>query len=127
MENIRKKLLAIEEEMVVAYNEGDFDKFLYYFDEEMIGFSSTAQNRLGGLEELKKTMEFYYNQSEISEYQISSPVVQVFDGFAIVSFYWNVSMINGTDRKEINGRGSHVFTKQGDHWKIVHEHFSKTH
>ena len=117
--------MRIEEEMVNAFNKGDVENILYYFDSDLIGFSSTIHERLGGLEEIQKTFEYYLNQSAKMEFNISSPLVQVYDCTAIVSFYWTVAMINNSSRREINGRGTHLFVKKDDKWKIIHEHFSR--
>lgn len=127
MEQIKKQLITIEEEMATAFNKGDVDNILYYFDQDLIGFSSTIHERLGGLEELRKTFEYYLNQSEKMEVNITSPVVQVFGDTAVVSFYWVVALMSNSNRREINGRGSHFYIKKSDQWKIVHEHFSRAH
>lgn len=125
MGQIEQQLISIEEEMAKAFNKGDVENILYYFDENLIGFSSTIHERLGGLEELQKTFEYYLNQSAKMECNISSPIVQVFDNTAIVSFYWTVALINNSNRKEINGRGTHLYIKRNGNWKIIHEHFSR--
>lgn len=127
MENVKKQLIEIEEAMVKSFNENKIEESLGFFDTKFIGFSSTAHDRLGGLDALKQTFEYYLNQSTDMEFHISSPVVQLFDQTAVVSFYWVVVLITGDSRKEINGRGTHVFNKIDNKWKIVHEHFSKAH
>ena len=127
MTEIEKVIIGKEEQMVDAFNRGDIDSVLTFFAPEVICFSSTMLERIGGLEEFKKTFEFYNTQSREMEYYIFSPIVQEYGDSVIVSFYWVVALIDGTSRKEMNGRGSHVFVKKEDEWKIVHEHFSRAH
>jgi ketosteroid isomerase-like protein len=43
---------------------------------------------------------------------------------AVATFYWTVQLGRG---RKIHGRGTHVFTKQGKSWRVVHEHFSRAH
>ena len=125
MNDIEKIIIEKEEEMVDAFNRGNLEKVLSYFDKEVICFSSTMLERVGGLDEFRKTFEYYNRQSTDIEYFIFSPVVQHFGDTAIVSFYWVVALLEGASRKEMNGRGSHVYVKQEEDWVIVHEHFSR--
>ena len=125
MEDIKKEILSIEENIVKAFNKGKIDEIMQYFNEDLLAFSSTAHERLGGLKEFKKTFEYYLDQSQNMEYQISSPLVKVFDNAAFITFYWVVALTGVSSRKEIHGRGSHFFIKRDGDWKIVHEHYSR--
>ncbi len=127
MKEIEKIIISKEEQMVNAFNKGDIKSVLEFFDTDVIAFSSTMLERIGGLDEFKKTFEFYNKNTHDIEYFIFSPIVQVFGDCALASFYWVVALIEGSSRKEMNGRGSHLFVKKGDDWKIVHEHFSRAH
>jgi ketosteroid isomerase-like protein len=124
---MEKLFLEKEQQIVDAFNSGDIEKILSFFDKDVIVFSSTAHERLGGLDELKKTFEYYINQSAKMECSFSSPVIQITENTTVVTFYWLVTLINESNRQEIHGRGSHVYIKKGDDWKIIHEHFSRAH
>lgn len=128
MDTTEKILLNIEEEMSTAFNQGDLDTVLSCFDKNVVGFSSTIHDRLSGFSQLRKTFEFYLNESGRMEYFISQPKVQIHECTAIVSFYWTVAIIHGSSRHEIAGRGTHVYVrKENDKWTIIHEHFSRAH
>ncbi len=127
MDALRAKLIEMEEELALAFNNGDLDKLMGFFDKEIVGFSSTIHERYTGLIELKHTFEYYLNESGKMEYYISSPLVQFHDCTAIISFYWTVAIIHGNSRHEIGGRGTHVLVQKENEWKIVHEHFSREH
>lgn len=127
MEGIENVILALEEDQVEAFNKGDIDKILSYYDSDIIGFSSTKHDRFIGLEDLRKTFEYYLQKTSKLEYSMSDPSVQVHGDIAILSFYWLVVMVFGKTRREVQGRGSHVYMKKNDEWKIVHEHFSRAH
>ena len=110
--------------MVQAYNNGQISKVIEFFDNDVIAFSSTKHERIGGLQEFVNTFHFYQRSAKSVEYQISSPLVQNFDDFAIVSFYWVVTQITDAGKNEINGRGSHLYRKFGkeDYDSWVHYH-----
>jgi ketosteroid isomerase-like protein len=127
MSEIIDDIIHIETEQAAAFNRSDLDAAIGCFDQEMVGFSSTKHERLAGLEALRETFEYYLKQAGKVEYNIVSPMVQVVGETAIVSFYWTVAFGDSPHRREINGRGSHVFARKNGQWKIVHEHFSRAH
>ena len=127
MEGIDSLILSLEQEQVEAFNRGDIDKILSYFDPDIVGFSSTRHDRFVGLEDLRKTFEYYLQKTSRLEYSIQDPSVQVFEDTAILSFCWLAVMVFGKTRREVQGRGSHVYRKINGDWKIVHEHFSRAH
>jgi ketosteroid isomerase-like protein len=127
MEGAKQEILRLEGELVDAFNEGDIDRVLTYFDPELTGFSSTQHMRLASLDELRKTFEYYISQAPKVDYIISDPHIRPMGDMALLTFYWAVRMRNGKKRKPIEGRGTHVFLKKNGAWKIVHEHFSRAH
>ena len=127
MEDIKNFILSLEREQVEAFNRGDVDKILSFFSPDINGFSSTKHDRFRGLEELRGTFGYYLQKTSKLEYSISDPTVQIYGDTAILSFYWLVAMTFGKTRREVQGRGSHVYRKMNGNWKIVHEHFSRAH
>jgi ketosteroid isomerase-like protein len=127
MESIEKLIIETEEKQVDAFNQADVDKILGFFDPDIVCFSSTKHERLVGQDALRGTFEYYLKEAEKVEYSISEPSVQLYGDTAILTFYWLVTLINGAKRREIHGRGSHVYFKRDGEWKIVHEHFSRAH
>ena len=128
MNAVEKQILDVEQKTVDAFNAARVDEILNYFDEELIGFSSTQHERLVGLESLRDTFLYYLKEAEKVEYSITSPLVKMLnETTAILTFYWLVVLINGNRRREIHGRGTHVFVKKNGAWKIIHEHFSRAH
>jgi len=121
-------ILGIEKAMSDAFNAGKVEEILKYFDEELIEFSSTKPERLMGISALRETFNFYLKEADHLEFNIVSPIIKIIDeNAAIATFYWLVVLINGKTRREIQGRGTHVFLKKDEGWKIIHEHFSRSH
>ncbi|MFQ5750660.1 MAG: YybH family protein [bacterium] len=127
MADIDKEITKIEEDMAVAFNRKEVDKVLTFFEPDMVGFSSTTHERVQGLDALRKTFEYYLKEGEKVEYSISNVLVQLFGNIAVASFHWVVNIDDGHRVHEIPGRGTHVFHKKNEDWRVVHEHFSRAH
>jgi ketosteroid isomerase-like protein len=124
MTSVEREILRMERLQAADFNRRDLDAIVEQFEPSFVGFSSTRHKRIAGRAALKKTFEHYLDQSPRVRYRIAEPRVQALDGTAVVSFYWVVELSPG---HRIQGRGSHVLIKRGDRWRIVHEHFSRTH
>ena len=127
MANLLDELIAIEESCAKAFNKKDLDSLLKNFSEKISGFSSTEHDRFQGQAELKKTFEYYLAEADNVTYEIMNPVATDLGEIAILSFYWRVTLLRRNKRVEIPGRGTHVFQKKDNKWKIIHEHFSRAH
>ncbi len=127
MTKVEKAILDIEKKQAAAFNQGDLKTVLDFFDRGIVCFSSTQHERVAGRAGLRRTFEYYLKEADNVQYRITQPVVQVYGDTAIASFYWTVTLRNGSKRHKIEGRGSHVFVNQKGTWKIVHEHFSRAH
>lgn len=127
MSEVEKQIVNIENEIAAAFNRRDVAGLANFFDEGMIGFSSTKHERLRGLEALRNTFNFYLQQSAKVEFALDEIKVQHLGLSAVSTFYWSVTLGSNDGEREIHGRGSHVFVEKNGTWKIVHEHFSRSH
>ena len=124
MTTAEREILSLERQQAAHFNDRDIEAILQQFAPAFVGFSSTRHKRIAGRAALEKTFHHYLRQSPRTRYRIRQPLVQVFDGMAVASFYWTVEL---SPARRIEGRGSHVFAKRGGRWQIVHEHFSRAH
>ncbi len=127
MEELLQQLVELENQCARAFNRRDIDEILKHFAADISGFSSTKHERFSGKNELRETFEYYLSEAEDVSFEIMNPAVMKIQDTAIMSFYWMVTLKSGTTKKEIPGRGTHAYKKQGDTWQIVHEHFSRAH
>ncbi len=127
MASAQQAILAIEKELVRDFNTGKTSDLLAHFHPQVVGFSSTKQQRISGPAAMRKTFDYYRHASSKMKYVIGRPQVQVFGDTAVATFTWTVELGAGRPRHSIHGRGSHVFVRKGDKWQIVHEHFSRAH
>jgi len=119
---IRQQILRVEREQSRAINRGDVRAALRTFHKDFIGFSSTRHERIRGLAALAKTFHYYLKRAPKMAYHIEQPHVHASGNSTVATFYWTVGLGKG---RRVRGRGTHVFTRQGKNWRIVHEHFSR--
>lgn len=124
MTAVEREILRLERQQVADFNRRDLKALLEQFEPGFVGFSSTRHKRIAGRAALKRTFEHYLDQSPRVRYRIAEPRVQLFGETAVVSFYWVVEL---SRRHRVEGRGSHVFIRHGNQWRIAHEHFSRSH
>jgi len=120
----QRQILRLERQQEKDFNRRKLRGLLAQFSPGFVGFSSTRHQRIAGRAALQKTFQHYLQQSPRVRYRITQPRVQAFDGAAVASFYWTVSL---SPRRQVRGRGSHVFIKRDHQWQIVHEHCSRAH
>jgi ketosteroid isomerase-like protein len=123
-ESARTQILGLEREQVRAVNRGDVPAAVRMFAKDFVGFSSTRHERIRGLGALRRTFLYYLKRSPKMTYRIEQPRIQVSGSAAVATFYWTVGLGGG---RHVRGRGTHVFTRQGKTWRVVHEHFSRAH
>lgn len=120
----RQEILRLEREQARAFNSGDVKGATRMFEKGFVGFSSTKHTRIRGLSALGKTFRYYLRRAPKISYKIQQPQLQVSGNVAVATFYWTVKLGR---RGSIRGRGTHVFTRKGKVWRVVHEHFSRAH
>jgi len=117
-------ILRMEREQARAINRGDIRAATRMFDRSFVGFSSTQHKRIRGLAALARTFRYYLRHAPGMRYHIAQPQVHSSGATAVATFYWDVAL----GRKRIvHGRGTHVFARKGNSWRVVHEHFSRAH
>ncbi len=118
----QKEILRLEREQARAINRGDVSGALRMFDRSFVGFSSTQHERIRGLRALACTFHYYLKRAPRMTYHIEQPHVHSNGTTAVATFYWRVGLSRG---RSVRGRGTHVFTKTGKNWRVIHEHFSR--
>ena len=127
MDIFEKAITDIEKTIVKYFNERNVSGIIGFFIKNFTGFSSTRHERLTNLAQLRKTFLYYLHEGDKVTYSINNLKAHIYGELALTTFYWKVTIRKGKKTKSVNGRGSHVFLMQDESWKIVHEHYSKTH
>ena len=121
---VQTQILRLEREHAAAFNAADVRGATKMFAPGFVGFSSTRHARIRGITALANTFTYYLERSPKMKYTIQQAKVDVHGTMAVATFYWKVSPARGGS---IRGRGTHVFTRKGKAWRVVHEHYSRAH
>lgn len=119
--DISETIIALEKKALEKWNQGDPSGYLDLSAEDVTYFDPFLEQRLEGLDSLKKYYEPIKGQINISKYEMLNPKVIAMKNMAVLTFTLhsykadNISKWNCTEvyRLEPNGQ-----------WKIVHTHWS---
>ncbi len=119
--NISETIIALEKEALKKWNLGDPSGYLDLSADDVTYFDPSIEQRLDGLDNLKKYYEPIKGQIKVSKYKMINPKVVATNDMAVLTFNLNsykedkVHKWNCTEvyRLEPNGK-----------WKIVQTHWS---
>jgi ketosteroid isomerase-like protein len=119
--DISETIIALEKGALEKWNQGDPSGYLDLSADDVTYFDPSIEQRLDGLDKLKKYYGPIKGQIHVSKYEMLNPNVTATNDMAVLTFNLlsykdeNVSKWNCTEvyRLEPNG-----------HWKIVHTHWS---
>jgi ketosteroid isomerase-like protein len=119
--NISETIIALEKEALKKWNLGDPSGYLDLSADDVTYFDPSIEQRLDGLDNLKKYYEPIKGQINVSKYEMINPKVVATNDMAVLTFNlhsykedkvhkWNCTEVY---RLEPNGK-----------WKIVQTHWS---
>lgn len=119
--NISETIIALEKGALEKWNQGDPSGYLDLSADDVTYFDPSIEQRLDGLDNLKKYYEPIKGQINVSKYEMLNPKVTATDDMAVLTFNlhsykadkvfkWNCTEVY---RHEPNGQ-----------WKIVQTHWS---
>jgi ketosteroid isomerase-like protein len=119
--DISETIIALEKGALEKWNQGDPSGYLDLSADDLTYFDPSIEQRLDGLDNLKKYYEPIKGQIQVTKYEMVNPTVTATNDMAVLTFNLhsykaeNVSKWNCTEvyRLEPNGK-----------WKIVHTHWS---
>lgn len=120
-EDIKAAIIALEEQALRLWNNGNPDGFIELCDDDVVYMDPAFENKLEG----KKALENYYNtvrgKIRIDTYKIINPVVQLSSEIAVLVYNYEahrdgmIFKMNCTEVYKLNA---------AKHWKITHTHWS---
>lgn len=119
--NISETIIALEKRALEKWNHGDPSGYLDLSAEDVTYFDPFLEQRLEGIDSLKKYYKPIEGQINVSKYEMLNPKVIAVNDMAVLTFTLhsykvdNISKWNCTEvyRLEPNGQ-----------WKIIHTHWS---
>jgi ketosteroid isomerase-like protein len=114
-------IIALEKAALEKWNQGNPDGYLDISADDVVYFDPFTEQRLDGLEALKKHYEPIKGQIHVSRYEMPNPKVQAVNEMAVLTF--NLFSYSGDEVSKWNCTEVYRFEKSGK-WKIVQTHWS---
>lgn len=121
-ETIAKEVLALEQVALERWGKGDPDAYLDITADDVSYFDPFLNQRLDGIESLRKWYGAYRGRVRISFDEIDEPRVQVMGDTAILT----MQFISHSSVGKARWNCTEVYQERAAGWRIVHTHWSPT-
>lgn len=119
--DITATIIALEKSALEKWYQGDPGGYLDLSADDVVYFDPFLEQRLDGLENLKKYYEPIKGQINVSKYEMLNPKVQAVNEMAVLTF--NLSAQEGDNESKWNCTEVYRLEKNGQ-WKIIQTHWS---
>ncbi|UCE18890.1 MAG: nuclear transport factor 2 family protein [Gemmatimonadota bacterium] len=121
-ENIEKKIMAVLNEQMRYWNDGDIEQYMAGYDRsDSLRFASGGKVSYGWENTLERYKNGYPNKETMGTLQFSNIDVSVISGDAALVFgKWELQKEN----EHPWGLFTLIFQQTNDGWRIVHDHTS---
>ena len=119
--DISDTIIALEKRALEKWNKGDPTGYLDLSAEDVTYFDPAIEQRLDGLDNLKKYYEPIKGQVNVSKYEMINPKVTTTNNMAVLTF----NLHSYKDDKVFKWNCSEVYRLEPNgQWKIVQTHWS---
>ncbi len=119
--DISKTIIALEKQALEKWNQGDPSGYLNLSADDVSYFDPAIEQRLDGLDGLKKYYEPIKGLINVSKYEMRNPLVTATNNMAVLTF--NLISYHGDQASRWNCTEVYRLEPSGQ-WKIVHTHWS---
>ncbi len=120
-ENLGAIIIAMEKAALEKWNQGNPSGYLDIYAEDITYFDPFQEKRFDGFEKMKVFYESLQGMSQVENYEMIDPVVQIAGEAAVLSY--NLLSYSGSETFHWNC--TEVYRQQPDkQWKIIHNHWS---
>jgi ketosteroid isomerase-like protein len=114
-------IIALEKSALQKWNQGDPGGYLDISAADVVYFDPYTEQRLDGLESLKKYYEPIKGEARVSKYEMLNPKVQATSDMAVLTF--NLYSYEGD--RVVKWNCTEVYRREnGGYWKIIQTHWS---
>ncbi len=104
------------------FAKGDVDGMLSYFDADYSGWDVNDPLPTGKTS-TEKGLKHFLAGNEIVLYNIQPVAINVHDNFAIVHYYYSMTVKNAEGKERFNnGRWTDILLKKGGKWMLIGDH-----
>ena len=119
--DISETIIALEKGALEKWNQGDPSGYLDLSADDVTYFDPSIEQRLDGLDGLKKYYEPIKGQIHVSKYEMLNPKVTATNDMAVLTF--NLLSYEADQSSKWNCTEVYRLEPNGQ-WKIVHTHWS---
>lgn len=120
-EDIQAAIIALEEQALALWNDGNPDGFLELSTDDVVYFDPTFEKKFKGKKALAAYYEGFRGKNKIDSYKMIEPVVQVMSGSAVLAYDYEACR----DGQRYRMQCTEVYKLDADgQWKIIHTHWS---
>jgi ketosteroid isomerase-like protein len=126
-QKISKEVWRFVQEMNRLWTEaGTPEKLRDYFHPSMITIAPSERLRIEGQEACVNAWRQYVETTNILDWKEIDPKIQIYGegNFAVVSYYFDLSIEMKDQHIDIGGRDMLVLAKEDGHWWVIADQFS---
>jgi len=119
--DISETIIALEKGALEKWNQGDPSGYLNLSAEDVTYFDPATEQRLDGLDNLRKYYKPMEGQINVSKYEMLNPKVTAMNDMAVLTF----SLHSYKEDKVFKWNCTEVYRLGSNgQWKIIHTHWS---
>ena|SRR5581483_511762 len=115
------EILTLERQTMEGWQRGNPDPVLALSAPEITYFHVITEQRVDGLDALRKLFEPYRGRPLFDGYEIADPKVQISGRVAVLTY--RLVTRNGPTVRHWNG--TQVYEQKKEGWRIIHSHWSQ--
>jgi ketosteroid isomerase-like protein len=119
--DISETIISLEKSALEKWNQGDPSGYIDLSANDVVYFDPFTEQRLDGIEILKKYLEPIKGLAHVSKYEMLNPKVHAVSEMAVLTF--NLFSYEGDNVYKWNCTEVYRFEKSGQ-WKIIQTHWS---
>jgi len=105
--------------------DGNAEGLRDYFHEDMVAITPTERERIEGREACINAWKAFIDRADVRQWKEIDPNVLVYDGrFAVVTYYYDMSVDLDGERLQLSGRDMFVLLREDDRWWVIANQFS---
>jgi ketosteroid isomerase-like protein len=121
IEEIKATIIALEQQALELWNNGNPDGFLELSSDDVIYFDPTFEEKFIGKKALTDYYEGFRGKNKIDSFEMIKPVVQVMSDSAVLAYDYEARRDGQTYRMQCTEVYKSDISGQ---WKIIHTHWS---
>jgi hypothetical protein len=108
----------------IAWTKGNPDDLKRYFHPDMVAITATDRLRLTGRDACIQSWKDFAAAATIHHWAETDPLISVYGGAAVVTYYFDMSFDMNGRRIQSAGRDMFMFVREDGRWLAVANQFS---